>query len=293
MKSLSGIVCATITPMTENGEIDCQSAARLFQYLQSSGIDGIYPNGTNGESLSLTAAERQATAELAVKNSGGTTIYIQSGSHSAPETVSHIRHAQSIGADGAGIMSPAFFKCDALAMEEYYRGLLSQVPNFPIYLYNIPSHTGNNILPETFAKLRESFPTVQGIKFSAPDLMQLQAYLAISKNVLIGCDSLILDCLIAGGAGTVSGPCAIFPKRFTRLYQQYRSGDFAAAAETQRQIYRTAHDFGSIPEIPAIKTVLKWLGIIDSDFCRAPFRRLTKEELVRLEKIYDVYTTEG
>lgn len=289
MKLLNGIVCASITPMTAAGEIDQDSAARLYRHLGENGVHGIYPNGTNGESLSLLEAERQTLAEIAVREAKGPAVYIQSGSLRLEETVSHLRHAQAIGADGAGIVTPVYFKCDQEALFAYYSRALSAVPGLPVYIYNIPSCTGNDILPETLHRLIERFPQVRGIKYSAPDPDRIRAYRKWTEQALIGCDSMILACLIAGGTGTVSGPCAIFAKRFTRLYRQYQENDLIGAAETQAAICQTCEDMAGIPEIPAIKTVLHWLGIIDTDVCRAPFRRLTKEESVRLERVYDRY----
>ena len=293
MELLKGIVCASITPMDRSGDIDYSSAEKLFRYIQESGINGVYPNGTNGESLSLREEERKRISEIAVSQlHGRVPVYIQCGSSSMDETVRHISHCAEIGADGAGIMTPAFFRCDRLALEIYYRTILEKAPDIPVYLYNIPSCTGNDILPETLETIRNEFPAVQGIKFSAPDLMRIKQYLSITDNVLIGCDSLILDCLLAGGAGTVSGPCAIFPKRFSKLYSQFKAGDYEGAAETQRLIFRTAMEMGTIPEIPAIKKVLCWLGVIATDTCRAPLRCLTKEECTKLERIYDAYANE-
>lgn len=293
MKKLEGIVCANITPMNAKGEVDYGSLARLAQYLRDSGIQGIYPNGTNGESLSLSAWERRNVAETIVRESAGQiSVYVQCGSSHWDETLALIKHSKQIGADGAGVMTPSFFRCDDDALEQYYDSLMVRAGDFPIYLYNIPSLTGNDIKPLIFSRLREKHANIQGIKYSAPDLLRIRQYLEICSNVLIGCDSMILDCLMAGGAGTISGPCAVFPERFARLYRQYLEGDFKGASQTQTMIYKTSSILGDMPEIPAIKTILKWRGVIDNEVCRAPLRRLSKDECTRLEKLYETYAAE-
>lgn len=289
-KLLHGIVCAMITPMDNRGKLDEESIASLTCHLRDAGIDGLYPNGTNGESLSLTEEERKTVSEIVLSEAKAIpAVYIQCGSTNIDQTIRLAQHAEKIGADGAGIMTPSFFKCDEMALTQYYEQIFAQIKDFPIYVYNIPSCTGNDLSPTVLSKLLSEEPNLQGIKFSAPDMMRIREYLLLTKNVLIGCDSMILDCLIAGGAGTVSGPCAIFSERFVRLYKEYQAGDFISAIETQKKIYKTAQLMSEIPEIPAIKLILKWRGIIKTETCRAPFRKLTLEEQRRLEKIYDDY----
>ena len=91
MKKLKGIVCATITPMTKNKDIDEVSLKKLCNYLAENGIHGIYPNGTNGEGLLLTKDERQRVSEIMVdENRGRMSVYIQSGAVTTFETVSSI-----------------------------------------------------------------------------------------------------------------------------------------------------------------------------------------------------------
>ena len=293
MKALKGIVCASITPMGAKGCVDHESMASLARYLKQNGINCIYPNGTNGESLSLSEEERKSIAEIVTREAGDKcTIYIQCGSADLEQTLRLIRHAHQVGADGVGVMTPAFFKCDQLALENYYDQICQEIQEDPIYLYNIPCCTGNDILPELFSKLKEKYANIQGIKFSASDMLRLRQYLQVTKHVLIGCDALVLDCLMAGGMGTVSGPCAAFPEAFVRLYRAFEAGDFEQARKNQQWIYQTTIALSGIPEIPAIKQVLKWRGIIKSETCRAPFRGLTREELARLEKACDDYAAQ-
>ena len=106
-------------------------------------------------------------------------------------------------------------------------------------------------------------------------------------ELLIGCDSLFLQCLLTGGVGTVTGPGSIFHERFTRLYRQYLEGDFAGAAQTQKKIVKTDRRLAEIPGIPALKTLLKLRGVIRTDVCRKPLRSLTEWEKQILEDVYD------
>lgn len=296
-KRMRGLVVAAITPMNEDGSLDEQGVASFTEFLVSAGVHCIYPNGTNGESLLLTQSERERVAEITVKASQGRTpVFIQCGSMSTAEAASHAQHAVKIGADGIGIMTPAFFTVDDEALFQYYQAIIAPLPqNFPVYIYNIPSCTGNDVSPALLGRLLNAFPNVKGIKFSKPDLMRAEDYLeqpSRRPDLLIGCDSLFLQCLTLGGVGTVTGPGAIFHERFTRLYRQYNSGDLAGAMETQRQIVKIDRKMAGIPGIPALKTLLKLRGVIKTDVCRAPLRPLNESEYAVLKRVWEDYAKE-
>lgn len=296
-KRLYGLVIATITPMNEDGSIDEQSIAGFAEYLVKAGVNCLYPNGTNGESLLLTKEERECVAKIIVEtNSKRIPTFIQCGSMSTIETASHAKHAVKIGADGVGVMTPVFFPMDDEALFRYYSDVISGLPeDYPVYIYNIPGCTTNDIKPALLNRIMKTFPNVAGIKYSSPNLIRIEDYFEQTErhpDLLIGCDSLFLQCLITGGIGTVTGPGSIFHERFIRLYRQYKSGDYEGAAATQRQIIKTDRALEGIPSIPALKALLKMRGIIRTDKCRAPLRALTKDEYKILENVLEEYLRE-
>ena len=296
-KRMRGLVIPSITPMKENGTIDEEGIANFAEFLVKAGVNCLYPNGTNGESLILEPEEHERIAEIMVKTSNGRVpVFIQCGAMSTQRAIRYALHAVKIGADGIGIMTPAFFPLDDEALFRYYSDIITKLPaDFPVYVYNIPGYTTNDVKPELLNRMLNAFPNIVGIKFSKPDLMRAQDYLEKSDRrpeVLIGCDSLFLQCLTIGGVGTVSGPGSIFHERFTRLYRQFNAGNIKGSIETQRQIVITDRELEGIPPIPALKTLLKIRGVIKSDTCRAPLRSLTKDEVSKLEGIYNEYCKE-
>jgi len=296
-KRLSGVVIPTITPMNEDGTIDDASLKNFTNFLVEAGVNALYPNGTNGESLLLTKEEREHVAEvMAETNAHRLPLFIQCGSMTTAETASHAQHAVKIGADGIGIMSPAFFGMDEEALFQYYTAVIEKLPrNFPVYVYNIPGCTTNDVSPALLKRLMAAFDNVVGIKYSSPDLMRVEDYLNTDGRVpqlLIGCDSLFLQCLSTGGVGTVTGPGSIFYERFTRLYRQFREGDYQGAMETQKKIVETDRRLAGIPGIPALKTLLKLRKVIRTDVCRAPHRALTDAEKQVLAEVYTDYCKE-
>ena len=233
-KRMQGVVIAAITPMNQDGSIDYKGVEDFAEYLVQSGVNCLYPNGTNGESLLLTKEEREKIAEIFVKVSNGRVpVFIQCGAMTTEEAASHAQHAVKIGADGIGVMTPAFFTMDEEGLFRYFSAVVAPLPeDFPVYIYNIPGCTGNDVSPALLARLLKAFPNIKGIKFSKPDLMRLEDYmLACDRrpDLLIGCDSLFVPCLTIGGVGEVSGPGALFCERFTRMYKQYCEGDLEGA----------------------------------------------------------------
>lgn len=294
MKRLHGVVCASITPMTPDGQVDQAGVRALFQHLAKAGIHCLYPNGTNGESLSLTQQEREMIAKIATEEvKDQMTVYIQCGAATVPESYSHVLHAREIGADGAGLMTPVFFPVDETGMEQYYQDILNQTGDFPVYIYNISSRTGNDVSAALLSRLMDQYPALLGVKFSCPDLLRLTEYITCNPNrtadLLIGCDQLALECVSGGGVGWVSGPAAVFTHVHVQLYDALCKGDFAKALEIQRKITYWMAQIKGIPEIPAIKYMLKRMGVIANDTCRMPLRALNAEEKARLDQVLDAY----
>lgn len=296
-KRLAGVVIPMITPMNEDSTVDDASLKNFVNFLVEAGADALYPNGTNGESLLLSQAEREHIAEvIAETNNHRLPLFIQCGSMTTAETASHAQHAVKIGADGIGVMSPAFFGMDEEALFQYYAAVIEKLPkDFPVYVYNIPGCTTNDVPPSLLKRLMAAFENVVGIKYSSPNLMRVEDYLNTDGRVpqlLIGCDSLFLQCLTTGGVGTVTGPGSVFCERFNRLYRQFQEGDFKGAMETQKKIVETDRKLAAIPGIPALKNLLKLRGVIRTDVCRAPHRPLTDAEKQVLADVYAEYCKE-
>lgn len=296
-KRLKGLVIPMITPMNEDGTVDDVSLKKFVDFLADAKVDALYPNGTNGESLMLSEEERKHVAEVInEENKSRVPLFIQCGAITTAQTAALAEHAVRIGCDGVGIMSPAFFGMDEEALYQYYADVVKKLPeDFPVYVYNIPSCTTNDVKPALLHRLMKDFPNIVGIKYSFPDLMRVEDYLNTGGRVpelLIGCDSLFLQCLSLGGVGTVSGPGSVFYERFERLYRQYLDGDFKGAEETQKKIVRDDRRMAGIPGIPALKYLLLLRGVIRTDICRAPLRPLTDAEKKVLEEVYNDYLKE-
>ena len=289
-----GVVCAAITPMTDSEQIDYDSVKPFVEYLQEIGCDGLYPIGTTGESMVIEPEERTKLAHAFAKaNAGKTPLFLQCGDWNAHRVMENIKVAQDIGATGVGVMLPAFFPCDDRAVEEYFSRILSAFPDYPIYLYNIPRNAANDLSVSVYERLLKTFPNCVGVKYSSSDMQRLQDYQRVGApygaGIMTGSEYMYFGSMALGACGCISGTCPAFPEAFMGLYPKFMSGDLEGARAHQALILETKRLIAGIPVVPFVKAILKKKGIIKSDACRSPIRRLTAQEYGKLDDIMTAY----
>lgn len=238
MKKLHGVITAMVTPFDEAGELDLDGVRRLTKFLVSKKVHCLYPGGTTGEMLLMTVEERKRLAEAVVETAAGqATVYIQVGAMNLRDTMELCRHARSIGADGVGVVTPSFFSVTETEMEEYYVALSRSLPDdFPVYLYNIPQCSGNDLKTSTAERIVARCPNVVGIKYSYADFHRVGEYLRVKGgdfSVVIGADRLFLPGLAMGCDGTVSGVSCVCPEPFLAIWDAFQADDLERARKVQ------------------------------------------------------------
>ncbi|XP_049632542.1 N-acetylneuraminate lyase isoform X2 [Suncus etruscus] len=211
-KKLQGLVAATVTPMTELGEINISVIGHYVNYLvEEQGVKNVFVNGTTGEGLSLSLDERRLLAKEWVTQGKNKLdqVVIHVGALSLKESQELARHAAEIGADGIAVMAPFFLKPtnkDALVC--FLRKWLLRAPTLPFYYYHIPSLTGVKIrAEELLERIQEEIPSFQGVKFSDKDLLDFGQ--CVDQNgtqqlaFLFGVDEQLLSALVMGATGAV------------------------------------------------------------------------------------------
>lgn len=144
-----GSYVALITPFTNKDEIDEQGIDKLIQFHLKHGTNGIVPCGTTGESATLSLSERKKIVELTIKYAAGKIPVIAgTGTNCTKETIELTCHAKQCGAVAALIIVPYYIKPDQRGIYNHFKKVAEEV-NIPIIIYNIPSRTGINLLPET------------------------------------------------------------------------------------------------------------------------------------------------
>lgn len=291
MKRLFGVTVPMITPIDGKDRIDEAVLRQLTSFLIEKGVDCLYPTGTTGEMFRLSIDERKTVAEIVVNEAAGRVpVFIHIGAMGMEETLELAKHASDIGADGIGAVTPSYFSVNDREMEEYYLSIAKRIPaDFPLYLYNIPQCSGNDLKPDVVQRIAGRCPNVVGIKYSYPDMMRTFEYLKINNgdfSVIHGSDFIFHSLLTMGCAGAVSGVAGIYPEPYVEVYKAFKENDQQRAKKYQKiaAAFFTALKGGG--NMAYYKTALKRRGI-DAGHMRRPQLDLTEQEKVSLEKELD------
>lgn len=277
-----GVITAMTTPFDATDRVDVKALEEQVEFDISKGVDCLYPCGTTGEMLNMTPEERELAAETVLRAAAGrVTVFIHVGAMTLKETVRLAQHAEKIGADGIGVVTPAFFGVKDKAMLQYYQKVSNSVSkNFPIYLYSIPQCAANDLKPGLVAELIKTCPNIVGIKYSFSDMIRLKDYLNLNNgnfSVLFGADRLFLPALTMGCEGTVSGCSGPMPEHFVNVYKAYQEGDMEKALREQKIANEICEIMQSGADMGIFKAVLQFRGL-SGGHMRAPLIDLDETE---------------
>jgi len=280
--TVRGIVTPLVTPFTEDGQVDEGALRELIQFQLKSGINGFYPLGTTGMGPALEASQRKQVAELVVKETHKRVpVIVQVGAVNPATSLELALHAEKIGADAIASLTPFYYQPDEAAVLAHY-SMLSKATGLPVFVYNIPRNTGNNVDAKLLAKLCR-IPRIVGIKDSSGNFSQLLDYLTVVPadfNVINGTDGYIFSALCAGVHGGVLATANAFPELFVEIYQAYKMGDFERGKVLQIKVH-SLRDVLSRPQIAPILEVLKLRGL-KSGNVKLPLRSMSVDEKVSL-----------
>lgn len=275
-----------ITPFDVNGRLNTEKLSVLTNFLIEKGSNCLYPLGTTGEMLKMSESERMEAAKTVVDTAAKRcTVYIHTGASDMEQVIRLSKHAAEIGADGIGVVTPAFFGMNPREMTAFYEAVSKSVPSdFPVYLYNIPQCSGNDLTAPVAAEIARRCPNIVGIKYSWPDMLRTYEYLSIREDsfqVMQGSDRLFLPVLAAGCAGTVSGISCIYPEPFVEVYRAWQNKDLSAARLWQKKANHIAEILQGGSNLAVFKSALSYRGVFDSSV-RGPQLDLSEAEQTSL-----------
>lgn len=283
--TLTGIVAAAVTPMTNEGAALASRSTfeAYYRFLLERQVSGLLIAGTTGEGPLLSLSERKTLAEYAVGIvSHSVPVLVQVGAGCTAESIELARHAEATQADGITVVAPSFYTYDQLALADYFTSVARSVPRLPVYLYNLPAFTHNPILPQLLTEVQRACPNVVGMKHSDADMVRLQEFRRLAGPnfcLLSGDDAMEYGALALGADGCVSGKSSCFPEVTTALYRAFRSGDLAAARRQQTRIdlLATILDLGVGIDLAHFKAAMAWRGL-SLGSVRPPQRQLLRTE---------------
>ena len=281
-----GAATAIITPMTEKG-IDFETFARLIEFQIEGGISALVITGTTGEASTMTTEEHREVIRFAVeKIAGRVPVIAGTGSNDTAYAIEDSICACKAGADALLVVAPYYNKATQNGLYQHFTAIADAVDK-PIILYNVPSRTGSNILPETVARLAEH-PRIVAIKEASGDISQVAKVAALCGDkidIYSGNDDQILPVLSLGGKGVISVLSNLLPGETDQICQKFFEGDVNGATEMQlKYLPLVQRLFSEVNPIP-VKAAMSAMGY-GENYLRLPLTPMEeKNRMCLLEEM--------
>ncbi len=266
----TGAATAIITPLNQNG-IDYKQFERLINWQIDEGINAIVVCGTTGEGSTLTDKEHRDAISFAVeKVNGRVPVIAGTGSNDTAYALDLTKFACNAGADAMLVVSPYYNKATQNGLITTFE-TIADASTKPIILYNVPSRTGVNILPETCAKLA-CHGNIAAIKEASGNISQIAETAALVKDkmdIYSGNDDQIVPVLSLGGLGVISVLSNVMPKETVKICTEFFVGNVKESLNLQLKYLPLIKAlFCEVNPIP-VKAAMAAMGYCD-DYLRLP-----------------------
>ena len=278
----TGAATALITPTTPAG-VDYEALGRLIDWQISGGIDALVIAGSTGEGKTLSITEhREVLRYSAERIAGRGPMIAGTGSNETSVSISLSRYACEVGADALLVVTPYYIKATQNGLVQMYNMIADAVTK-PIILYNVPSRTGVNIEPETYARLAEH-ENIVGIKEANGDISKIVTTAAAVQGKLdlySGNDDQTIPILSLGGKGVISVLSNLLPAQTAEMCRRFFRGDCAGAAELQLKYLPLIHAlFSEVNPIP-VKAAMAEMGFCEN-YLRMPLTPMEEDHKRKL-----------
>ena len=279
-----GVATALVTPINENG-VDYDALRKLVKWQIQEGIDALVICGTTGESSTLSDEEHRQVLQVALEAAEGRVPMIAgTGSNDTAYAIELTKYACEIGYDAMLVVTPYYNKTTQKGLVTMFTAI-ADASTKPLILYNVPSRTGVNIEPATYAKLAEH-PNVWAIKEAGGNISKVveTAYLVGDKlDIYSGNDDQIVPIMACGGKGVISVLSNVLPKETTQLCRKFFDGDVAGAMELQKKYLPLTNAlFCEVNPIP-VKAAMAAMGFCEN-YLRMPLVPMEEEHRAMLLK---------
>ncbi|MET0281606.1 MAG: 4-hydroxy-tetrahydrodipicolinate synthase [Steroidobacteraceae bacterium] len=263
-QAFSGSHVAIVTPFREDGEIDWQAWARLVEWQVASGTSGIVVGGTTGESPTLAESELvELTRRARAQAAGRLQIIVGCGTNSTASTVERVRLYSGEGVDGLLLVTPSYNRPPQEGLYRHFEAA-AQAAGVPVILYNVPSRTAVDLLPDTVARLAR-LPRVVAIKEAVAQMQRIRELAQVCPQgfgILSGDDATAREAVRHGAGGVISVTANVAPAQMSQMIQAALRGEEALAANRDAELARLHQDlFLEANPIP-VKWALERMGVI-------------------------------
>ena len=263
MVKFGRVLTAMITPFKEDGSVNYAVAEQLAVHLADRGTDSLVVCGTTGESPTMTWDEEYELFQVVQKAVAGKALVIAgAGSNSTKEAVGATQKAAKLGLDGCLQVVPYYNKPPQEGLYNHFRAIAQSTPELPIMLYNIPGRTGQNMLPETVARLAE-IPNIVAVKEASGNLDQASQIRCLTSPefaIYSGDDSLTLPMLAVGGSGVVSVASHLVGEQLQQMIKAFEAGQVQVATQIHLQLFDLFKALFLTTNPILVKTALKLQG---------------------------------
>ncbi len=286
MSIFKGAGVAIVTPMKENGEVNYEKFAEMIEFQIANGTDAIIVCGTTGESSTLTHEEHLDVIKYCTEKVAGRIPVVAGTGSNCTETAVYLSgEAEKYGVDGLLLVSPYYNKATQNGLYTHFKTIAESV-KLPIILYNVPSRTGCNILPDTVIRLCHDVENIVGVKEASGNLSQIARLAARAKgtvDIYSGNDDQIVPILSLGGKGVISVLSNVAPKETHEICAKYFEGDVEGSRDLQLRAMDLCDAlFCEVNPIP-VKKALNLMGM-EAGSLRLPLTEMEEANAAKLEK---------
>lgn len=286
MKDFGRILTAMVTPMKENGDVNYEEAGKLAHHLVETGSEGIVVSGTTGESPVLSVEEKCQlfkTVKEAVNDKAF--VIAGTGSNNTAASIELTEQAEKIGCDGIMLVTPYYNKPSQEGLYRHFKAVASNT-GLPVILYNVPSRTALNMLPETVARLAE-IENIVAVKEASGSLDQVAEIKRMTPGdfqVYSGDDSMTLPILSVGGYGVISVAAHLAGKMIQEMITSYVTGKVKAACKLHLKLFPLYKVLFIVTNPVPVKAAVELIDI-KAGAPRLPLVRATEQEVDAIKQV--------
>ena len=285
LEKYEGVIPAFYACYDEAGEVSPERVRSLTQYFIDKGVKGVYVNGSSGECIYLSVADRKLILENVMEVAKGKlTVIAHVACNNTKDSVELAKHAESLGVDAIAAIPPIYFRLPDYSIAKYWNDMSAAAPNTDFVIYNIPQLSGTTLTPALYAEMRKN-PRVIGVKNSSMPTQDIQIFVAEGGDdhiVFNGPDEQFISGRVIGAKAGIGGTYAVMPDLFLKLNELIKQSDFETAKELQYAINDVIYKMvsGRANLYAVIKEILRLNEKLDLGSVREPLEPLHEEDLV-------------